>query len=200
MNKKAKITVGVIALILILIFVQHWINKKANYPPIVYYKMNEWVTYENTYRSHPQSEIANGYEIRAVEYQVVKLEDYLQQYKIGPEECEKRKIPMDKGDQIALVTVEIRNESNTDSGVNLDFHLLQGVAANMTPSTPLMSVSNQNISADQSLRFRFPIGESRTFVLAFHLYPKLWEKEDLSHVELIISSFPVSKRIKLIEN
>lgn len=102
-------------------------------------------------------------------------------------------------EHVLIVETEIRNESNTDTGIDCIFWRLQLKETYMTQDSHIYSVLNPDMRGSE--RFRLKVGMTKTVYLAYPLSEHLWPEAPERILEedplLVLTEAPVSLRMKL---
>lgn len=164
----------------------------------------EEVGFGSNYIDDPQLQNSEGYFIRVVGAEVLSREELLERSVFTKEDFDNylriQGIRRDSlPDYVALIETEIRNESNTETGIDCIFWRLQTKTAYFTSDSTFFHVMNPDTKGSE--RFRLKVGMTKTIYIVYSLYEHLWPEAPERILEedplLVLTEAPVSLRMKL---
>ncbi len=114
MKKKISIVVLCILIFCVWAFNIYRVNSTVERVPQKVHLMGQWVEYGDNFYDKA-TENRNGYSVKVVDAEVIVFDDFLKQNNISVYKDEE----LFKPQYIYDVTVVVRNENNTDSGINM---------------------------------------------------------------------------------
>ena len=114
MKKKISIVVLCILIFYVWAFNIYRVNSTVERVPVKVHSMEQWVEYGDNFYDK-STENRNGYSVKVVNAKVVAFDEFLKQNNISVYKDEE----LFKPEYIYDVTVIVKNENNTDSGISM---------------------------------------------------------------------------------
>ena len=114
MKKKISIVVLCILIFCVWAFNIYRVNSTVERVPVKVHSMEQWVEYGDNFYDKA-TENRNGYSVKVVDAEVIAFDDFLKQNNISVYKDEE----LFKPEYIYDVTVIVKNENNTDSGISM---------------------------------------------------------------------------------
>ena len=114
MKKKISIVVLCILIFCVWAFNIYRVNSTVERVPVKVHSMEQWVEYGDNFYDKA-TENRNGYSVKVVNAKVVAFDEFLKQNNISVYKDEE----LFKPEYIYDVTVVVKNENNTDSGISM---------------------------------------------------------------------------------
>ena len=205
---KRKIPRWLIVLIVIAIIVPlyvwrlHAVDEMWHYPTRTYYAIGDEIPLGQNYFDNPQFQRSDGYTLKVIGAKVYDIEDLLAEHDYTMEDFTTLLLfnAIREYQRYALVVeVEVRNDENTETGLDMEFWRIEQGTSYHTWDPMLYTALNPETNG--SARVRFPIGRTKTFFLPYGIHPERWVNESLELLDyplyLVVSDVPESIRIQI---
>lgn len=196
MKKKISIVVLCILIFCVWAFNIYRVNSTAERVPVKVHSMEQWVEYGDNFYDKA-TENRNGYSVKVVDAKVVAFDEFLKQNNISVYKDEE----LFKPEYIYDVTVIVKNENNTDSGINMIDTTLNSINNIMQVDFDVFDALYPQLNGSISfsvkpgteMEFHFP------FVVANADFEKICDYEYLTNNSfyLNLSQYPIDNSIEV---
>lgn len=196
MKKKISIVVLCILIFCVWAFNIYRVNSTVERVPVKVHSMKQWVEYGDNFYDKA-TENRNGYSVKVVDAEVIEFDDFLKQNNISVYKDEE----LFKPEYIYDVTVIVKNENNTDSGISMIDTTLNSINNIMqvdfdvfdTLYPQLNGSISFSVKPGTEMEFHFP------FVVANADFEKICDYEYLTNntFYLNLSQYPIENSIEV---
>lgn len=172
------------------------VNTDVEKAPVAVYPMGQWVEYGDNFYDK-ETEGRSGYSVKVVDADVVRFDEYLNQHNISVFKDEE----LFKPEYIYDVTVVVKNDNNSDSGISMIDTTLNSVNDIMQVDfdvfdalyPQLYGSVSFSVKPGTEMEFHFP------FVIANESFQKVCDYKYLTGETfyLNLSQYPVKQRIEI---
>lgn len=196
MKKKISIVVVCILIFCVWAFNIYRVNSTVERVPVKVHSMEQWVEYGDNFYDKA-TENRNGYCVKVVDAKVIAFDEFLKQNNISVYKDEE----LFKPEYIYDVTVIIKNENNTDSGISMIDTTLNSINNIMQVDFDVFDALYPQLNGSISfsvkpgteMEFHFP------FVVANAGFEKICDYDYLSNntFYLNLSQYPIENSIEV---
>ena len=196
MKKKISIVVLCILIFCVWAFNIYRVNSTAERVPVKVHSMEQWVEYGDNFYDKA-TENRNGYSVKVVNAKIVAFDEFLKQNNISVYKDEE----LFKPEYIYDVTVIVKNENNTDSGISMIDTTLNSINNIMQVDFDVFDALYPQLNGSISfsvkpgteMEFHFP------FVVANADFEKICDYDYLTNntFYLNLSQYPIESSIEV---
>ena len=196
MKKKISIVVLCILIFCVWAFNVYRVNSTVERVPVKVHSMEQWVEYGDNFYDKA-TENRNGYSVKVVNAKIVAFDEFLKQNNISVYKDEE----LFKPEYIYDVTVIVKNENNTDSGISMIDTTLNSINNIMQVDFDVFDALYPQLNGSISfsvkpgteMEFHFP------FVVANADFEKICNYDYLSNntFYLNLSQYPIENSIEV---
>ena len=196
MKKKISIVVLCILIFCVRAFNIYRVNSTVERVPVKVHSMEQWVEYGDNFYDKA-TENRNGYSVKVVDAKVVAFDEFLKQNNISVF----KDAELFKPEYIYDVTVIVKNENNTDSGISMIDTTLNSINNIMQVDFDVFDALYPQLNGSISfsvkpgteMEFHFP------FVVANADFEKICDYEYLTNntFYLNLSQYPIENSIEV---
>ena len=196
MKKKISIVVLCILIFCVWAFNIYRVNSTVERVPVKVHSMEQWVEYGDNFYDKA-TENRNGYSVKVVDAKVVAFDEFLKQNNISVF----KDAELFKPEYIYDVTVIVKNENNTDSGISMIDTTLNSINNIMQVDFDVFDALYPQLNGSISfsvkpgteMEFHFP------FVVANADFEKICDYEYLTNntFYLNLSQYPIENSIEV---